>query len=190
MSDNAARRFPSGRLVVVLLVASGVLWAVLGFITVPHLRQLAGGAAPFDLRWSGYSDEDARAFLAAIGESGRAYYLNPELVLDTIFPPLYAVSFALAFWWLTMPGRLWQGAVPLPLRWALVALSVVTAMLDGVENLSIARMIWAWPDLSAGVVRVGSLATQSKLMAATTAEILLVLLAAMAALRRMRRAGA
>jgi len=170
----------------VLLVASAVLWAVIAFVTLPHIRQLAGGAAPFDLRWSGYSYEDARAFLAAIGEPGRAYYLNPELILDCIFPPLYSVFFALAFWWLTMPGRLRQGAVPLPLRWALVALSFITAILDGIENFSIAGMIWTWPNLSAGLVHVGSLATQSKLVAATMSELLLVLFAGTAALRRIR----
>lgn len=172
-----------------LLVASAVLWAVLGLVTVPHIRQLAGGAAPFDLRWSGYTFEDARAFLAAIGEPGRAYYLNPELILDGIFPPLYSLSFALAFWWLTMPGRLRQGAIFLSLRWALVALSFTTAILDGVENFCIARMIWTWPDLSAGLVHVGSLATQSKLVAATISALLLVLLGAMAALRRVWRGG-
>ena len=39
------------------------------------------------------------------GEQGRKYYVSPELVIDTLYPPLYAVSRGLALWWLTMPGR-------------------------------------------------------------------------------------
>jgi len=38
----------------------------------------------------------ARAFLEAIGEQGRSYYANPELVIDTFYPPLYALSRGLA----------------------------------------------------------------------------------------------
>ncbi len=116
------RRFPSGWLVVALPAASGVFWAVLFFVTLAHLRALAGGGAPFDVRPFGYSFQEARTFLNAIGDAGRAYYLNPELILDSFYPPLYATSGALTLWWLTMPGRLRQATVPLALRWTLVVL--------------------------------------------------------------------
>jgi hypothetical protein len=163
-----------------------VLWAVLFFVTLPHLQRLAGGPAPFDLRWSGYGHKEAYAFLAAIGEQGRAYYFNPELVLDTVFPPLYAVSRALALWWLTMPGRLCDGATPSLWRRALIALPVAELILDWGENACIARMIWTWPELSPSLVLVASLATRLKLVAAALTEISLVALAA-AALQRWRQ---
>jgi hypothetical protein len=190
MSDKHIYRFPPGWLVIALLVASGVLWAVLFFVTLPHLRHLAGGAAPFDVRPSGYDYEEAHAFLAAIGAQGRAYYLNPELLLDTFFPPLYAVSRALALWWLTMPGRLRDGAILSGWRRTLIALPVVEAILDWGENACIAAMVWTWPDLSPGLVAVSSLATQLKLVAAALTEISMVVLAAAAMLRwrKLRRA--
>jgi hypothetical protein len=61
----------------------------------------------------GYSYAYARAFLEAVGEQGRRYYAIPELVIDTFYPPLYALSRGLALWWLTMPGRSREGPVPL-----------------------------------------------------------------------------
>jgi hypothetical protein len=158
------RRFPSGWLVVAVLIASGVLWAVLFFVTLPHLRALASAAAPFDVRPFGYDYAEAGAFLSAIGSQGRAYYVNPELVLDTFYPPLYATSRALTLWWLTMPGRLREEAWPLSARWTLAAIPVVVAGFDGVENISIAHMIWTWPDLSAGLVALASMATRAKLL--------------------------
>ncbi len=182
-----AMRFPSGGLVAVLLVLNGVLWAVMFFGTLAHLQLLAGGAAPFDIRPLGYSYKEAHAFLAAIGEQGRAYYLNPELVLDTFYPPFYAVSRVLALWWLTMPGRLHDGATPLRWRWTLVAVPIVMASLDGVENVCIATMLWTWPDLSPGLVQVSSLATRLKFIAAALTEISMAALAVGAVLRWLRR---
>ena len=189
MNEKNIGLFPPGWLVIVLLVASGVLWAVLFFVTLPHLRLLAGGAAPFDVRPWGYGYEETRAFLASISEQGRAYYLNPELVLDSFFPPLYAGSRALALWWLTMPGRLRDGATPLGWRWTLVALAIVEAILDWGENAGIATMVWTWPDLSPGLVAVSSVATRLKLVAAALTEISMVVLAAAAVLRwcKLRR---
>jgi hypothetical protein len=186
MSETAAR-FPSGRLVVALLVLSVALWAPLSFVTVPHLQQSAGGLPPFDVRLRGYGYEEARALLLALGEEGRAYYLNPELVLDTIFPPIYAALGALALWWLTMPGRVRDGAVPMAWRVTLVAFPVAELVFDGVENLCIAKMIWSWPDLSPGLVSVASLATQLKFVAAALTLISVAVLAAAAAWRAISR---
>jgi len=183
MNDKTMARFRSGWLVVALLVASTALWAVLFFITLPRLQLFAGGAAPFDIRPLGYSYEDARAFLGAIGGQGRAYYLNPELLLDSFFPPLYATSRVLALWWLTMPGRLRDGATPFGWRWTLIALPIAEAILDWGENACIATMVWTWPDLSPGLVHAASLATQLKLVAAALTEVSMVAFAAVAVMR-------
>ena len=188
MPHRKTARFPSGWLVAALLVASGVLWAVMFFGTLAHLRQLAGGLAPFDVRPLGYSYEDAQAFLSAIGPVGRAYYLDPELVLDAFYPPLYAVSRALALWWLTTPGRLREGALPLAWRRALVAIPILMACLDGgVENVCIAKMLRQWPDLSPGLVQVASAATQVKLLLGVLTEISMAALAVVTVLHWRRR---
>lgn len=187
MPDSNAARFPSGWLVIGLLVGNGLLWAVMFFGTLAHLQLLAGGAAPFDIRPLGYSHREAHDFLASIGEQGRAYYLNPELVLDTFYPPFYALSRALALWWLTMPRRLHDGATPLRWRWTLVALPIVMASLDGVENIGIAKMLWTWPELSPGLVQVASLATRLKFIAAAFTEISMAALAVAALLRWLSR---
>jgi hypothetical protein len=147
---------------------------------------LAGGAAPFDIRPLGYSYDEARAFLEALGEQGRAYYLRPELILDTIYPPFYAVSRALALWWLTMPGRLYDGAVPQRWRWTLVAMPIVMATCDSVENICIAKMLWNWPDLSPGLVQASSLATRVKFIAGVFTDVLMAALAIPALLRWRR----
>src|ERR1700739_732368 len=42
-------------LVAAVLVASGLLWAVMFFGSLAHLTRLAGGLTPFDIRPWGYS---------------------------------------------------------------------------------------------------------------------------------------
>jgi hypothetical protein len=178
------KQFPSGFLVAALLVASGLLWAVMFFGPLAHLTQLAGGLTPFDIRPKGYSYAEARAFLEAIGEQGRRYYASPELVIDTFYPPLYAVSRGLALWWLTMPGRLREDPLPLKVRYALVAVPILMASLDLFENGCIAVILWTWPDLSHGFVEVSSLATQIKIMAGVFTEAVMGALAAIWLMRR------
>ena len=97
-SDAAFKQFPSGLLVCALLVASGLVWAMMFFGPLTHLSRLAGGVSPFDIRPMGYSYDEAYAFLNAIGEQGRRYYANRELLLDMFYPPLYAISRGLALW--------------------------------------------------------------------------------------------
>jgi hypothetical protein len=73
------KQFPSGLHVVLLLVASGLTWAVMFFGPLAHLTNIAGGLRPFDIKPRGYSYAEARAFLEAIGEQGRRYYVTEAL---------------------------------------------------------------------------------------------------------------
>jgi hypothetical protein len=177
MPSARSKQFPSGFLVAALLAASGLLWAVVFFGPLRHLERLADGLTPFDMRPKGYSYAAARAFLEAIGEQGRRYYANPELVIDTFYPPLYAVSRGLALWWLTIPGRVREVPLPLKVRYALIAIPILMASLDLFDNGCIAVMLWTWPDLSHGLVEVSSLATQVKIIAGVLTEVLMGVLA-------------
>jgi hypothetical protein len=138
-----------------------------------------------DVRPFGYSYDEARAFLAAIGEQGRHYYGYRELPLDMIYPPLYAVSRGLALWWLTMPGRV--RAAPLRRRWryAVVAIPAVMASLDMIENACIARMLSTWPEHSPALVQIASLATRVKIMAGALTELSMAVLAVLWLKRRI-----
>lgn len=167
------KQFPSGFLVATLLAASGLLWAIMFFGPLAQLSQLARGLKPFDIRPTGYSYDEARAFLDAIGAQGRDYYLNPELIIDTIYPPLYALSRGLALWWLTTPGRIRPAPLPLTIRYALVAIPVAMASFDTFENGCIAAMVWTWPNLSHAVVTASSVMTQLKIALGVLTELLM-----------------
>jgi hypothetical protein len=72
-----------------------------------------------------------------------------------------------------MPGRIRKTPLPLKARWALIAVPILVASLDVIENGCIAVMLWTWPDLSKSVVEVSSHATQVKIMAGAVTETLM-----------------
>ena len=172
-------RYPRSGHVFVALVVSIALWAFMVFWTLAYLRRISGGLEPFDLRPFGYDLAEARALLFALSEFGRDYYLNIQLQLDTAYPFTYALSRVLLLWWLTIPGRIADFAIPVTVRLALAALPLATAACDYVENDAIAAMLTAGPRVNAETVAWASFWTQAKslggLVTDATAVILLMI---------------
>ncbi|MBI4184053.1 MAG: hypothetical protein HY521_08670 [Proteobacteria bacterium] len=184
-------RFPSGWLVAAVLVASIALWAVMVLGPLAHLRALAGGLAPFDLRPFGYGPAEAEALLVALGEDGRSFYARVQLRLDAVYPASYALSRGLLLLWLTAPGRISGPAIGAVGRWALLALPLITAGFDYAENASLAAMLAAGPAAASGLVAAASAATQVKSLAGALTEAAVVILAGIALLAWWRgRRGA
>ena len=173
-------RYPRSGHVFVALVVSIALWAFMVFWTLAYLRRISGGLEPFDLRTYGYDLSEARALLAALSQLGRDYYLNIQLSLDNAYPATYAFSRVLLLWWLTIPGRVADFALPFSARLALAALPVATTAFDYVENDAIAAMLVAGPQVDAETVAWASFWTQAKslggLLTDATAVILLMIM--------------
>jgi hypothetical protein len=160
------------------------------FGTLAHLRQLAGGLDPFDVRPLGYGTAQARSLLDALGEQGRDFYARVQLRLDMIYPATYALSRGLVMWWLTIGGRLRNVDFPMPWRIALLIPSVAVAGFDYAENLQIGRMLAAGPAVDSGVIETASLMTRLKSMIGGLNEIAVIALVLLAAARwRRQRQG-
>jgi hypothetical protein len=138
-----------------------ILWSL------PHLQQTAGGRVVFDLRPMGYQPTEARALVTALGEEGRAYYLNVQQRLDTAYPALLAVVLALAF---RLLARGW-------LVWALTAFAVLATVFDYLENGAVAVLLRAGPEaITDTMVESASRWTLLKSATATVAFVALVVL--------------
>ncbi|WP_298561306.1 hypothetical protein [uncultured Aliiroseovarius sp.] len=109
----------------VLVYCAMVLWSL------PIIMSDAKGLMPFDLRPSGYTTEEARAFLSVLSESGRAHYLGVQHKLDTLYPGLMALSLILAYLLL------------FPTKWAagFSVLAGLAAVFDWSENSAVADLL-------------------------------------------------
>jgi len=145
--------------VVAATTATIVLFATMQLVTVPRLREMAGGLSLFDLRFLGYDRADALGLLRALGGEGRAEYLRVQLRLDDAFAPLYGLTLSLALAEILGRAGLRRG-LAFVLAFAVV---LPTAGFDIAENAAVAEMLRRPPDtLDAAVVAVASFRTTAK----------------------------
>jgi hypothetical protein len=133
---------------------------------------------PFDMRPFGYSPEEAARLLAALEDTGRAYYLTRQIPLDIAYPALLALTLISANIWFgsSLPNKriIHFGAV----------LSVIAAVADYCENLGISMMLLGWPQLPDTLVHASSIASSLKAFSTTMATLITIFIAANWATRK------
>ena len=75
-----------------LFAVTNIVYLVMVVWSLPKVSEAAGGLVPFDMRPTGYSFEEAKAFLAALGPEGTAFYLHVQQRLDLLYPALLAAT--------------------------------------------------------------------------------------------------
>lgn len=161
------------RLFWISFLTAAAIYAVMAFWSVPILTAEADGLMMLDMRPLGYSPEEARAFLAALSDEGRVFYLTVQQRLDLVYPAVLAMSFVSAFFW-ALSGQM---------RWGLSAVAVLGALADYLENFRVAGLLRA-DAVSDQMVEAASLATVLKSGAVSLCFVALVVLALRAILRR------
>lgn len=144
---NLSRAFWAVFAAMVLVYCIMVLWSL------PVIMKDANGLMPFDLRPSGYTTDEARAFLSALSENGRTHYMGVQHKLDTLYPGLMALSLILAY------------LLVFPTKWAagFSVLAVLAAVFDWSENSAVADLLRLGADgIDEEVVSVAALFTMLK----------------------------
>lgn len=135
------------RLIFWLLFATMLgIYLTIIFWSVPVITAAAQGLMQFDVRPFGYSFAEAQAFLAALSEAGRDFYLNVQLWLDSAYPGLMAVVLVMAF------GHLFGGVT----RWVATGFALAGAGFDYLENAAVVVMLRAGNDSSEAMVASAS----------------------------------
>ena len=182
------RRISVGWLALIFLRLVSALFAFILSVTFPKLRQFSGGVDPFDSRFWGYSISEAQALLAALGASGRDYYANVQLWVDTFYPASYGFSRAMrALSWLALPLRATRRGLAVPIQVFLVVLPCVVMILDWSENAAISTMLATWQQLDANQVAGASQLSFLKSAGAMVTDSLLLLMFAMFLVNRFLR---
>ena len=136
--------------------------------SLAHAAATCGGRPVLDTRWS-YTAAQAHEYLVACGPAGRAAVMHQQLA-DVVYVALYAGVLLVAYAFLLRVGRLTGRGWRL-----LLALPLVTAALDYLENAG----IWS---LLAGYPHTGRLADSLSVVTATKLALGYVSLAAFAVL--------
>jgi hypothetical protein len=137
----------------VILAAMMAAWAGMNLWSAPKIEELSGGLRLLDMRVTGYSFDEVKVFLTAIGDEGVELYLGPQLWLDMIFPPLLGAVLYFSFRWL------FPGSIGLIIGVA----SLSSIIVDYLENAALAAMLRAGADgLTPQMVATANLWTRTK----------------------------
>lgn len=159
-----------------ILAAMLAVWLGMNLCTAPRIEEMSGGLRLLDMRVTGYSLEDARAFIASIGDAGVALYLNRQLLLDMIFPPLLGAILFLSYRWL-FPGL--TGVI-------IGTLSLTSIVVDYLENAALAAMLRAGADgVTPQMAATANLWTVTKWSLSLVGVVTLVLGVALSLRRRL-----
>ena len=112
------------------------------------------------MRPTGYDAAEAKAFLGALSEAGRAHYLGVQHLLDTAYPAMLAAVLGIALW------RFTRGAW----RAALVPVPVIASSFDYLENIRVRGLLLTDPaELTDAEIAAASFATFAKSMLTSVA---------------------
>ncbi len=146
--------------------------------TLPMIE--AAGLPMLDVRMGGYTPDEVRAFLARLGAEGRAAYLGPQRVLDTLMPVALTAALGLLIYRLVARWSWWIGA-------ALALVPLIYFAFDMLENAQVAAILRA-PAPSDTMAETASRYTVAKAEALRAAvAVALVALAARAGERALGR---
>jgi len=144
----------------ILLSLAGVL--ITGFLVngrpfgVVELKSITGGVGILDMEVF-YTPEQAYAFLAAMGDAGRAFELTHIVPLDLLVPFFYALFLS------TLITGFLKKWLPEKSRWhRLNVIPVIGALFDYLENIGIIAMLLAWPMEMYSIAQITMAATLLK----------------------------
>ncbi|HEX3001030.1 MAG TPA: hypothetical protein VHN82_01450 [Methanoregula sp.] len=136
---------------------------------IAELRTITGGVGVLDMEVL-YTPQQAYAFLAAMGEAGRAFDLTHIVPLDFFVPFFYALFLSTVITWFL---HTW---LPNESRWhRLNVVPVIGALFEYLENIGIVAMLLAWPAQVPDIARFTVAATLLKFGFSVLAGIIVII---------------
>lgn len=166
---------------VALCATSVILFAVMIALEYAYYQRLSGGLPSLDIRLTGFSPEEAVAWLTALGDRGRETLLVWQYsCLDLIFPAIFGLALAGL---VLHAGRRWsyfaERSEGMQLAFALlVALPYVAA--NYAQNVFLIRML---ADPSAASIRMVSITAELVELKVVLAVAAMLVVAALFMLR-------
>lgn len=162
----------------IVFAAALAIYVTMVTWTLPGISADAQGLRPFDLRPLGYTPDEAREFLAVLGDKGRELYLGPQALLDLLYPLLLAIVLAGAVSALIADWRL---------RGVLFLFILVGMLADYTENSFVALMLEYTEPVPDKLASYASRATEIKSILTGLAMVGVLYGLIVAALRRWSR---
>ncbi len=149
-----------GLSVTALVILSQCLFLCMLQYSIPTLREHSKGLEILDLQLWGYTPEYIHTLFAALGSEGRSFYLTTQLPIDIVYPFLFGISNSalLLYLFKKLEFKQYRFVCFLPL---------IAALFDYLENMSIAHMLFYYPDFSDAFAIFANIFTLGKVFIST-----------------------
>ena len=172
----------SGRIVLGLFILTNIVYILMLTITIPNTMIFSNGLKILDMMPLGYDLNYVHDLFSALGNNGRAYYLNKQLVLDMIYPMLFALSYSLILlYFLKKLNKLNTSLKYLSL------LPGIAGFADYLENLGIILMLKSYPELNETAVYTTNIFTVIKSISTTIFFITLIVILIIFGIKALNR---
>ena len=162
----------NGRIVLIFFALAIAAYLVMLLVTIPAIRESTGGVEVFDLRYMGYSVDEARFILSSLPEAAKSYYSGVQIPIDFAYPLLLALFGAFTLGWARR-----RVAIP---RWTIV-LPFFVVFFDYLENIFVLLMLRGSD--STRLISVANIWTVSKSISTTLVMSGLVVILAIFAIK-------
>lgn len=138
--------------------------------SLPLITNAANGLVPFDMRPTGYSFDEAKAFLTALTEDANSFYRHTQIAkLDMAYPALLSITLFLAIGLLTQNWLKFWG-------WIVALIAIPGTVFDYMENVNLQLMLFLGPEnINAEIVAKASERSVAKAMFTTAAMSVLLI---------------
>jgi len=175
-------RLSTGKMVIIGLIMTNLVFAIMILITIPTTSNFAGGMDILDMKPGGYSMDYILMLFELLGDEGRAFYLTRQLPIDFIYPGLFALSGVINFIYLLK--KLYP--TQLSLNWILV-FPIIAGVADYFENIGIIVMLNTFPALHEGVAQTTSILSITKSTSSTFYWVAFLILIGIWIARRLKK---
>ncbi|MGL1936629.1 MAG: hypothetical protein OCD01_16480 [Fibrobacterales bacterium] len=137
------------------IACAQALYFVMILYTIPSLTTFSNGLLILDMHPFGYSADYIGQLFSALQTAGRNYYLTVQLPLDMVYPALFALSNSALLLYLFRKLSYKQFRF-------ICFIPMLGGLFDYLENISIAHMLFYYPDFNPAFGVVASMLTIAK----------------------------
>jgi len=146
------KRNLSGKKVLLLFIATNIVYVFMLTVTIPAVMQYSGGLKILDMMPLGYDAAYVNTLFDTLGTTGREVYLFKQLPVDLLYPFLFGVSSCLVLaYFLNKLGKV-DTAV-----FYLSFVPLFSGLFDYAENIGIISLLNQYPEHTAGMVTITSI---------------------------------
>jgi len=164
------KRNLSGKKVLLLFIATNIVYVFMLTVTIPAVMQYSGGLKILDMMPLGYDAAYVNTLFDTLGTAGREAYLYNQIPVDFLYPLLFGISSCLVLaYFFNKLGKADTSLI------YLCFIPLFSGLFDYAENIGIISLLNRYPDQSTWMIPMTSFFSVLKSSFTTVYFVILII---------------